>query len=130
MGLISKAMAVSAATVAVMAGTVVAADAAYQTTLSWGGHTRIEAIFDNAGSETLYIRDAYVDSYGAYSTWWSSGKSGNCNDTNGGGSTFVPCGPLYLNEGAAFDINLCSKDYDGGSLRDQKCSGRFRFGTA
>lgn len=131
MGLIRKSLAVGATAVAVVAGTTVAAEAtAYQTTLSWGSHVRMEVIFDNAGSETYFVRDAYVDSYGAYSTWWSGSKSGNCNDTNGGGSTFVSCGPLYLGEGNAFDVNLCSKDYDGGSLRDQKCSGRFRLGTA
>ncbi|MFC7500756.1 hypothetical protein ACOACQ_10280 [Nocardioides sp. CPCC 206347] len=114
----------------VLAGTTVTADAtAWSNSISWGSHLRSEIIFDNSGSETLYVRDAYVDSYGAYGQWWAPAKSGTCNDTNGGGSTSTVCGSLNIAEGADFDANLCSKDYDGSTLRDSICTGRFEFGN-
>lgn len=127
---LKKAAVIAALGLAVTAGTASAANAtSYQTSTSWGGHTRTEVIFDNSGDETYFVRDAYTDSYGAYATWWGGAKSGACNDTNGSGTTYKACGPLSIGEGKAFDTNICSKDYDGSTLVDSKCSGRFRLGT-
>ena len=131
MNLLNKAAAIVALGLAIMASTATAANAtAWNTHTEWGGHMRIEVIFDNSGSETYYVRDAYDDSYGAYTTWWAGEKVGTCNDTNGAGATYTPCGPLNLVEGAAIFHNLCSRDYNGSTLVDSKCTGRIRFGSA
>lgn len=96
----------------------------------WGGEYRMSAKFDAAGSEYVYAMDTNSDGYGAYVTWWSNGRSGNCNDTNGGTTlAWVPCGPLNLPEGLAFDIRMCSRDYSGSTLVDSHCDSRFRIGT-
>lgn len=97
---------------------------------AWGGEYRMSVKFDAAGNETVLAMDTNPDSYGAYVTWWSNGRSANCNDTNGGSTlAWVPCGPLNLPEGLAFDVRMCSRDYNGSTLVDSHCDTRFRAGT-
>lgn len=105
-----------------------AGTAAYQWPLQWGGQTRGVVIFDAAGNETYYVRDAYGDSYGVYTTWWRGNRSNTCDDSNGAGTDYVACGPFNFGEDLAFDTNVCSKDYSGSTLVDSKCSGRFQLG--
>ena len=61
-----------------------AADAATLVTYQSGGHIRTGA--QMGPGKTLYVKDYYVDGYGARAIWYNSaGTSGTKDNNNGGG---------------------------------------------
>jgi len=126
-------IAVAATTLLLTTGVVSTASAGtgnWQIAYVWGGETRMGARFNAGGNESVEVIDMVADGYGAYFTWWSDGRSGNCNDTNGSSpAVWIVCGPLNLPEDLAFDARQCSKDYNGSTLVDSRCTLRRRMGT-